>query len=145
MTKADQIRQTLANRNGMTIKQIAEKFNTSESMVYYAQSTMKKKAKDLATTKVTKGRTKRATRPITNVIASTKHDKVNSPAHYTAGGIETIDFIKAKLTKEQYEGYLLGNIIKYSSRIGLKGEAKVDAGKLHWYTRELEKRIAEQS
>ena len=66
-------------------------------------------------------------------------DLVNSPSHYTAGGIETIDFIKAKLTKEQYEGYLLGNTIKYASRLGLKGQPVLDAGKLHWYTKELEK------
>jgi hypothetical protein len=47
-------------------------------------------------------------------------DPVKSPDHYTAGGIETIDYIRAKLTKEQFEGYCLGNIIKYTSRAGLK-------------------------
>lgn len=144
MTKAAQIRELLTTRKNLSIKQIARQTGVTESMVYYARSTMKNKARLAnALTSITKGKSKKATKPITNVIAPTKHDRVNSPAHYTAGGIETIDFIKAKLTKEQYEGYLLGNIIKYSSRIGLKGEAKVDAGKLHWYTRELEKRIAE--
>lgn len=144
MTKAAQIRELLASSNNLSIKQIARQTGVTESMVYYARSTMKKKARLAKVIQsITKGKSKKASKPITNVIVSTKHDRVNSPAHYTAGGIETIDFIKAKLTKEQYEGYLLGNIIKYSSRIGLKGEAKVDAGKLHWYTRELEKRIAE--
>lgn len=144
MTKAAQIRELLASSNNLSVKQIAKQTGVTKSMVYYARSTMKKKARLAKVIQsITKGKSKKASKPITNVIASTKHDKVNSPAHYTAGGIETIDFIKAKLTKEQYEGYLLGNIIKYSSRIGLKGEAKVDAGKLHWYTRELEKRIAE--
>lgn len=33
--------------------------------------------------------------------------------YYDAGGIETLDVIKAKLTPEQYHGYLLGNVIKY--------------------------------
>lgn len=56
------------------------------------------------------------------------------PSHYDAGGIETIDFIKAKLTPEQYKGYLLGNIIKYSSRLNFKGDSKKDAAKLHDYT-----------
>ena len=72
-------------------------------------------------------------------MTENKVDMINSPSHYTKGGIETIDFIKAKLSEDQYIGYLLGNIIKYTSRIGLKGEASADAGKLHWYTRELEK------
>ena len=47
-------------------------------------------------------------------------DPVKSPNHYTFGGIETIDYIRAKLTKEQFEGYCLGNILKYTSRAGLK-------------------------
>lgn len=47
-------------------------------------------------------------------------DNVKQPQHYTAGGIETIDFIKAKLTSEQWEGYCLGNVMKYTSRYRLK-------------------------
>ena len=37
--------------------------------------------------------------------------------YYDAGGIETLDVIKAKLTPEQYQGYLLGNAIKYQCRM----------------------------
>ena len=37
--------------------------------------------------------------------------------YYDAGGIETLDIIKAKLTSEQYQGYLLGNAIKYQCRM----------------------------
>jgi len=48
-------------------------------------------------------------------------DNVNHPAHYTVGGIETIDFIKAKLTPEEFIGYLKGNVIKYLSRAPHKG------------------------
>ena len=40
-------------------------------------------------------------------------DIVNSPAHYTYGGIETIDFIEAKQLS-----YHCGNVIKYVSRAG---------------------------
>lgn len=43
-------------------------------------------------------------------------DMVNHPAHYKVGGIETIDFMKAKLSPEGWEGYLAGNVIKYISR-----------------------------
>jgi hypothetical protein len=39
-----------------------------------------------------------------------------SPNHYKAGGIETIDIIKSKLTREEYEGYIIGNILKYITR-----------------------------
>lgn len=48
-------------------------------------------------------------------------DNVNSPDHYTAGGIETIDIIKAKLTPEEFAGYCKGNVIKYVTRANLKG------------------------
>jgi hypothetical protein len=43
-------------------------------------------------------------------------DAVNAPNHYTIGGIETIDYIRAKLTTEQLRGYYLGNLLKYLSR-----------------------------
>lgn len=57
------------------------------------------------------------------------------PVHYYAvGGIEVIDYIKAKLTPEQYKGYLLGNIYKYSGRLEYKGEPQADAKKLAKYT-----------
>ena len=64
-------------------------------------------------------------------------DMVNSPPHYTAGGIETIDYIKAKLSDEGYRGYLQGNLLKYASRIGKKGSD--DAGKAAWYADRLDK------
>lgn len=60
-------------------------------------------------------------------------DMVNSPAHYTAGGIETIDFIEAKLTGEQFTGYCLGNSLKYLSRAGKKGDGAEDLAKARWY------------
>lgn len=48
-------------------------------------------------------------------------DNVNQPAHYTVGGIETIDFIRAKLTPEEFRGYCKGNVIKYVTRELHKG------------------------
>jgi hypothetical protein len=59
-------------------------------------------------------------------------DPVNQPDHYTVGGIETIDYIQAKLTPEQFEGYLLGNVIKYVSRHGHKNGYE-DLRKAQWY------------
>lgn len=46
--------------------------------------------------------------------------------HYDAGGIETIKVIQAKLTPDQYRGYLLGNIIKYACRVNFKAAHKKD-------------------
>lgn len=65
-----------------------------------------------------------------------KDDKVNRPSHYTSGGIETIDFIRAKLTDEQWEGYLVGNIMKYISRYRHKNGVE-DLKKAQWYLNRL--------
>jgi len=66
------------------------------------------------------------------------NDAVNSPAHYKVGGIETIDFIQAKLTPEEFKGYLLGNVLKYASRAGHKDDIAIDIGKLVWYANRLQ-------
>ena len=76
---------------------------------------------------------KRATKPKAVKPVS---DPTN-PDHYKVGGIETIEFIKAKLTFEEYQGYLKGNVLKYASRIGHKGDPVIDAGKLNWYSTAL--------
>ena len=52
-------------------------------------------------------------------------DKIN-PEHYKAGGIETIEFIKAKMSKEEFYGYMKGNALKYISREGLKSDKITD-------------------
>ncbi|ODA08713.1 DUF3310 domain-containing protein [Paenibacillus polymyxa] len=61
-----------------------------------------------------------------------KKDMVNSPEHYTTGGIETIDFIQAKLGTEGFRDYCVGNVIKYCSRYKHKG-GKEDLQKARWY------------
>ena len=43
-------------------------------------------------------------------------DNVNKPSHYINGNIETIDYLKDTLSKEQYEGFCRGNVLKYLSR-----------------------------
>ena len=68
-------------------------------------------------------------------------DMVNHPPHYTQCGIETIDYIRAKMSPEEYIGYLRGNIFKYTTRIGLKGDSVEDSGKIAWYAIELNKYI----
>ena len=46
-------------------------------------------------------------------------DPIN-PAHYQVGGIETIDYMRAKSTPEEFEGYLRLSALKYLSRVGHK-------------------------
>ncbi|ROS05731.1 uncharacterized protein DUF3310 [Sinobacterium caligoides] len=74
--------------------------------------------------------------------ASGPHTPAKADSHYDAGGIKTICILKAKLTPEQYEGFLLGNIIKYSSRINHKGQFDSDARKIGVYTKMLEENRA---
>jgi hypothetical protein len=59
------------------------------------------------------------------------NEKIN-PEHYTQGGIEVIDFIESKMTKENYEGFLLGNVLKYVSRYKYKNGVE-DLAKADWY------------
>ena len=100
----------------------------------------------------TKARAKKANWEIAAVVTSDKPmpitmeefkeepkaDMVNRPPHYTVGGIEVIDYIKAKLTIEEFRGYLQGNILKYSSRVGYRSDAAEDVGKLIWYANKLQ-------
>jgi hypothetical protein len=62
-------------------------------------------------------------------------DRIN-PDHYKVGGIETINYIEAKLTKEAFEGYLRGNVIKYVSRYTEKNGVE-DLKKAEWYLQRL--------
>lgn len=61
-----------------------------------------------------------------------KSDSVNSPAHYTTGGIETIDYIKAKLGVQGTIAYCMGNVMKYTSRWQDKNGLE-DLEKADWY------------
>ena len=62
-------------------------------------------------------------------------DMVNSPPHYTDGGIEAIDYIEAKLGPDGFRAFCIGNALKYISRAGKKGSAKEDLSKAIWYLR----------
>ena len=73
------------------------------------------------------------------------NDQVNSPAHYTAGGIETIDYMRAKASPEEFRGYLRLNALKYLSRAGLKGDAATDLKKAAWYVNRLIEELQERA
>lgn len=44
-----------------------------------------------------------------------------TPEHYRIGGIQPIDYMRLKMSKERYAGFLQGNVIKYISRYEHKG------------------------
>lgn len=57
--------------------------------------------------------------------------------HYDAGGIQVMDVIRAKLTEQQFKGYLLGSIMKYSLRANFKCAFKSDCEKMEDFARWL--------
>ena len=63
-------------------------------------------------------------------------DSVNHPDHYTAGGIECIEAIKASMTAIEFAGYLKGNCMKYLWRYQNKGGLE-SLQKCEWYLRRL--------
>lgn len=44
-----------------------------------------------------------------------------TPEHYRTGGIQPIEYMRLKMSKERYAGFLQGNVIKYISRYEHKG------------------------
>ena len=68
-----------------------------------------------------------------------KHDKVNSPAHYTRGNQEAIDIIEDAIqdAPDVTSGMLQAQVIKYLLRLWLKDDPKQDAEKARWYLNRL--------
>jgi hypothetical protein len=124
-------------RQGLTPAMIIKKTGLSKSYVYNVRS--KHKAEIEAKPKA-KARTIVLSESELRLAASLAmargekirmqpaDDMVNSPPHYTAGGIETIDFIEAKELN-----YHLGNVVKYVTRSGHKGDKLKDLEKAQWY------------
>lgn len=59
-------------------------------------------------------------------------DNINHPTHYTSTKIETIEIIRDKLTAEAFEGFCIGNVLKYVTRYKLKNGLE-DLQKARWY------------
>lgn len=145
VNKSAQVRELMGKNPKMSAKEIMKETGFSSTTVYNAMTKTRKKARkpkerSVADVKLAEmvhsfsiGRDRMRT-----VAVSTSNrplsDIVNSPAHYKVGGIETIDFIEAKKL-----GYNLGNVVKYVTRAGHKGNLKEDLEKARWYlNRELE-------
>lgn len=63
-------------------------------------------------------------------------DAVNKPVHYGKGKIECIEYLEDFLSKEEYIGYLRGNIAKYLHRWRYKNGLE-DLKKADWYLSRL--------
>ena len=73
-------------------------------------------------------------------VEPARENVVDHPDHYTQGGIECIDAIKAATTGlDGYEGALTANVIKYIWRWKIKNGAE-DLKKARWY---IDRLIAE--
>ena len=71
------------------------------------------------------------------------HDNVHQPGHYTFGEIEVIDYIRDKLSPEAFEGFCIGNVLKYVSRYTHKnGSEDLEKAKvyLNWGAETVKKR-----
>lgn len=127
---------------------VAYLFGTSAQVVYQIKSDAglsKPRANKTAKPKATKPKAAKKTAPrkarAKQVIVEIEEvDEVNHPPHYLVGGIEVIDYIKAKLTPEEFRGYLKGNVIKYISRADHKN-GMIDWGKADWYVDRYRKEV----
>lgn len=61
-------------------------------------------------------------------------DQVKNPKHYQIiEGVESIEIIARSMTKEQWKGFCLGNMLKYRIRAGKKDALQQDIEKANFY------------
>lgn len=126
LTAVDKVRRHMAKNPKAKPKDIAVALGLPITTVYVSRNTLKKTGK-LPTAK-----------PKASKAQQPAPDLVNQPPHYTVGGIETIAYIKAKLTPEEFRGYLKGNVLKYASRANHKNNPTQDIDKMVWYAHALQ-------
>jgi hypothetical protein len=71
--------------------------------------------------------------PSPQKIEAQADDPVNHPGHYTKGGIECLDAIRASMTDDGFLDFLKGQIIKYVWRYQHKGKPLEDLQKARFY------------
>lgn len=144
-TQADKIRAYATAHPAASIAEISKKLGVRYQTVYAVLKVKPSVKKPKKTMEVLQGERRH---PVTGKIlmqaqpeqpqitmVEPKADNVNHPAHYTKGGMETIDFIESKGLN-----YLLGNVVKYVTRADHKGNREEDLLKARWYlNREIAK------
>jgi hypothetical protein len=133
INKIEQVRLLLQANPKMKPEEVSRKIGTARSYTYVLMTKARKlnnKAENILES-VAVAKFKERMQSVHGVTIETidkQPDPVNNPAHYTKGGIETIDFIEAKKL-----GYNLGNVVKYITRADHKGNKLEDLRKAQWY------------
>ena len=122
MSKAKQIIEL--TEQGLKPKEIAKRTRAKISYVYFVRKEVKKGGKKkpseiISAAQRLKNKLDALEKRPKYRLASAFTDPVNNPPHYTAGGIDFIDFAEAKgLTENAY----LFNVVKYVVRAGKKAD-----------------------
>ena len=119
MSKAKQI--IKLTEQGLTPKEIAKKISAKINYVYFVRNKVKKggKKKSSKIIEAVEKTNKEVGKLFSQAYEKYQADLVNNPPHYTAGGIDFIDFAEAKgLTENAY----LFNVVKYVVRAGKKAD-----------------------
>lgn len=58
---------------------------------------------------------------------------IEQDKHYSKAVIEPIEYMCLSFTREEFKGFLKGNILKYSLRAPYKGQEEEDRRKATWY------------
>lgn len=78
------------------------------------------------------------------VDTSVMRDGVHKPKHYQGkDGSDVITFLYQQLTAEQFQGFMIGNMIKYATRAGRKADIIEDLKKNKVYTERLIEKLEE--
>jgi hypothetical protein len=135
LTMTNKITEYIKNNPNAKAKEIAKALGINSYQVHQTVYYIRRKAREASNSVSTLAPNAQASLALFNVPRKRGRphkkvvtDNVNSPAHYKAGGIETIDFIEAKKL-----GYNLGNVVKYVSRADYKGRLVEDLLKAQWY------------
>ena len=82
----------------------------------------------------------RETADPSNIVKGSEQRKTGTTEdakHYMTGKQQPIEIMQEKMTNDQFIGFLLGNVIKYSLRINHKENDREDAGKCNQYSQWL--------
>lgn len=80
-----------------------------------------------------------------DIQGAPKKEDLTNPSYYNVeGASQPIEDMKALMTPEQFEGFLWGNIIKYSKRFGRKGDKILTLGKIIWYAERLKTHLEKE-
>ncbi len=117
MSKAKQI--IKLTEQGLTPKEIAKKISAKINYVYFVRNKVKKGGKKKPSKIINAVQQLKNELDAYDKYKTKNTDLVNNPPHYTAGGIDFIDFAEAKgLTENAY----LFNVVKYVVRAGKKAD-----------------------